>query len=264
MGKVRSIELKGSRVQVKFQVDSGAKFGKETGAQIKVKTILGSMFLALQPAGEGQLAEGTDIPVSRTSSPYNVVDVFEGLAERSERIDTDQLATALDTLATLTRNTPEEFRSALKGVSALSANVAKRDDELNELLGNLDDVSQVLGDRKDDIIALMQDSDVLFRALVARRQAVSDLLDSTATLSRELTLLVRQSRADLKPALDQLQGVVDLLNDNQENLDKSLRLLAPFYRVFANTLGNGPWFDTIIQNFPPAPGSPRTAPGVGN
>ncbi|GAA1939442.1 MCE family protein [Nocardioides marmoribigeumensis] len=255
VGKVRSVELKGSRVRVKFQVDNSAQFGKETGAEIKVKTILGSMFLALKPAGPGQLAEGTDIPVSRTSSPYDVVEVFEGLAERSERIDTKQLATAFDTLAAVTRNTPEEFKSALKGVSALSQTVASRDDQLNELLRNLDDVSQVLGDRKDDIVALMKDGDVLFRALVARRQAVSNLLKATANLSQELTTLVRQSRADLKPALDQLQGVVDLLNANQENLDSSLRLLAPFYRVFANTLGNGPWFDTIIKNLPPAPGT---------
>jgi phospholipid/cholesterol/gamma-HCH transport system substrate-binding protein len=255
VGKVRSVELKGGRVLVKFQVGGDAKFGKQTGAEIKVKTILGNMFLALKPEGPGQLEEGSDIPVSRTSSPYDVVDVFEGLAKRSERIDTDQLATALDTLATLTRNTPDEFKSALKGVSALSQTVASRDEELNSLLNNLDDVSQVLGDRKDDIIALMKDGDVLFRALVARRQAVSNLLDATSTLSRELTLLVRQSRADLKPALDELQGVVDLLNANQENLDTSLRLLAPFYRVFANTLGNGPWFDTIIENFPPAPGA---------
>ena len=36
---------------------------------------------------------------SAPSSPYNVVEVFEGLAERSERIDTDQLADALDTMA---------------------------------------------------------------------------------------------------------------------------------------------------------------------
>ena len=34
VGKVRAVELKGSRVRVKFQVDSGAKFGKETGAEV--------------------------------------------------------------------------------------------------------------------------------------------------------------------------------------------------------------------------------------
>ena len=29
--------------------------------------------------------------------------------------------------------------------------------------------------------------------------------------------------------------------------------MAPFYRVFANTLGTGPWFDTWISNLPPVP-----------
>ena len=47
---------------------------------------------------------------------------------------------------------------------------------------------------------------------------------------------------------------MNLLLKNQNNLDESLRLMAPFYRVFANTLGDGPWFDTWISNLPPVPG----------
>ena len=46
---------------------------------------------------------------------------------------------------------------------------------------------------------------------------------------------------------------MNLLLKNQNNLDESLRLMAPFYRVFANTLGDGPWFDTWISNLPPVP-----------
>ena len=42
------------------------------------------------------------------------------------------------TLADLTRNTPEEFRGALDGVSRLSANVAARDEQINTLLSNLE------------------------------------------------------------------------------------------------------------------------------
>jgi phospholipid/cholesterol/gamma-HCH transport system substrate-binding protein len=138
-------------------------------------------------------------------------------------------------------------------VSQLSSNIAARDDQINTLLKNLKRVSGVLDQRDGDIVALMKDSDVLFRALVARRAAVHNLLVSTSTLSRELTALVRQSRADLKPALTHLENVVAVLNKNQDNLDNTLRLMAPFYRVFASTLGNGPWFDTYIQNMPPVP-----------
>ena len=253
VGKVEAVELAGDHVRVTFRVQGDADFGAETGAAIKVKTLLGAMYLSLQPAGSGQLEEGAEIPVERTSSPYDVVEAFAGLAETSEEIDTDQLAKSLTTLADLTRNTPEEFREALDGVSRLSATVASRDEQINELLGNLERVSTVLDARDQDIIKLMKDSDVLFQALVKRRDAVHRLLVSTSTLSKELTLLVKQSREDLKPALTHLDNVVAVLNKNEDNLDNSLRLMAPFYRVFANTLGTGPWFDTYIQNMPPAP-----------
>jgi phospholipid/cholesterol/gamma-HCH transport system substrate-binding protein len=253
VGKVDSVELAGDKVRVAFKVESGEEFGTSTAAAIKVKTILGSMFLSLEPAGPGQLEEESTIPVERTSSPYNVVDAFEGLAETSGEIDTDQLANSLTTLADLSRNTPEEFRAALDGLSRLSANVAEKNDQINTLLRNLERVSVVLDERDEDIIALMKDSDVLFRALVARREAVHDLLVSSIRLSKELSALIQQSREDLKPALDHLENVVAVLNKNEDNLDNSLRLMAPFYRVFANTLGTGPWFDTWISNMPPVP-----------
>ncbi len=253
VGKVQSVALDGDHVKVEFNVENGVEFGPASSAGIKVKTLLGAMYLSLEPAGEGQMDEGTVIPQSRTSSPYDVVDAFSGLADTSERIDTDRLARSLDTIAGLMKNTPEEFQAALKGMSALSTNIAARDEQLNELLGNMEKVSRVLADRNGDLVTLMEDGDKLFRALVARREAVHNLLTATSRLSRELTLLVEETRADLKPALDHLDNVVDMLNKNQENLDNSLRLMAPFYRVFANTLGTGPWFDTYIQNFPPAP-----------
>ncbi len=253
VGKVKAVDLAGDHVRVQFLVDSGVDFGRQTGAEIKVKTLLGAMYLSLEPSGEGQLPEDAEIPVSRTTSPYDVVDAFSGLASSSERIDTDQLAKALNTMAALTENTPEEFRAALRGMSQLSANIAARDEQLNTLLTNMRKVSGVLGDRRGDLVTLMRDGDKLVRALAARRESVHNLLTATSQLSIELTKLVKSTRADLKPALNHLDSVVDVLRKNQDNLDNSLRLMAPFYRVFANTLGNGPWFDTYIQNMPPVP-----------
>ena len=260
VGKVNDIELQGSHVRVTFKVDKGVRFGRTTGVAIKVKTLLGAMYLGLEPSGRGQLPEKSVIPTSRTTSPYDVVQAFSGLADVSHRIDTKRLARSLQTLGALTQNTPAEFRSALTGVSDLSRNIAARDQQLNTLLRNTKKVSTVLGDRRGDLVTLMREGDKLFRALAARRQSVHNLLVATSQLSVQLTGLVRDTRADLKPALDHLGRVVDVLNKNQDNLDNSLRLMAPFYRVFANTLGNGPWFDTYIQNMPPV-GRPGTSEG---
>jgi phospholipid/cholesterol/gamma-HCH transport system substrate-binding protein len=260
VGKVKKVELVGSKVRVAFKVDKSAKFGPETGAAIRVKTLLGAMYLALQPSGSGQMKEKAEIPTSRTTSPYDVVEAFSGLASRSKAIDTKRLAQSLDTLGDLTQNTPKSFRGALAGLSDLSSNIAARDEQLNTLLRNTKKVSTVLGDRSGDIVKLMRNGDVLFRALSARRQSIHNLLVATSQLSIQLTGLVHDTRADLKPALDHLGNVVDVLNKNQDNLDNSLRLMAPFYKVFANTLGDGPWFDTYIQNLPPV-GTPVVRQG---
>lgn len=253
VGQVTSMELDGNSVKVGFKIKTDQKFGDQTSADIKVKTILGSMFLSLTPGGEGEMAEGGTIPTERTTSPYDVVEAFSGLAETSADIDTDQLAASLTTLADLTRNTPEEFRSALSGVSALSKVVASRDAEINSLLKNLNRVSTVLDSRDEDIVALMGDADTLFQALVKRKDQIHRLLVSTTTLSTKLTGLIRESRADLKPALDHLDSVLQVIKKNENNLEQSIATMAPFYRVFASTLGSGPWFDTYIFNLPPAP-----------
>ena len=48
--------------------------------------------------------------------------------------------------------------------------------------------------------------------------------------------------------LENLGQALALLQNNQDSLDRGLQLLAPFYRVFANALGNGRWFDNYICN----------------
>ena len=46
-----AIDLKGNKVDVSFKVETPSKFGDETEAQIKVKTLLGAMFISLSPKG---------------------------------------------------------------------------------------------------------------------------------------------------------------------------------------------------------------------
>ena len=54
-------------------------------------------------------------------------------------------------------------------------------------------------------------------------------------------------------------GMGVVFRARQASLDRSIQLMAPFARVFTNTLGNGRWFDSYIQNLVvPTPVVPRT------
>ena len=60
------------------------------------------------------------------------------------------------------------------------------------------------------------------------------------------------NRESLTPALQQLSTVTDILSRNRAALGQTISNLAPFVRVFTNTLGNGRWFDSFVDNLLPA------------
>ena len=246
VGKVQGIELKGDKVRVTFKIDKGTKFGVESGADIRVRTLLGAEFLAVTPKGPGQLPKGSIIPLERTVAPYDVVQAFSDLSRTTDELDIPQLSEALDTLAEVSASTPEEFRGAIRGVSDLSRNLAARDDQINTLLVNLKKVSGVLNSRNDELVTLFKDADVLFQAISARRDSIHQLLVSTQTISTQLRGLVKDTESDLKPALDQLETVTSMLRRNEASLDEALTRYPAFLRVFSNALGSGPWFDTYL------------------
>lgn len=247
VGKVQGIELAGDKARVEFKIDKGTELGQETGAEIRIRTLLGAQFLALTPNGSGELEIEDTIPVSRTVPPYDVVQAFSDLSETNDALDTEQIAEALTTLADVAAETPEEFRGAIKGVSDLSSNLAARDEQINTLLVNLKRVSGVLNAKGAELETLFKDATVLFDALSSRRESINRLLVSTQQISAELETLVQETEADLNPALKQLETVTTMLRRNKSSLDEAIRVLPAFLRVFSNALGNGPWFDTFVQ-----------------
>jgi len=247
VGKVLSVELDGDKVLVGFRVKD-ASFGPQSRADIRIKTVLGRKFLMLTPEGDGQLRAGGILPISQTSTPFEITDAFRDLSKTVSQIDTNQLAQSFTVLADTFRDTPADVRSSLEGLSRLSNTIASRDAQLKALLERSRGVTQVLAARDQDLVAFLADSNLVLEEVSRRRAAISRLLTTTTQLSEQLVALVRENRATLKPALDRLQNVVAVLRKNQDNLDKSLERLAPFVRVFANNLGNGRWFDTVVKN----------------
>ena len=247
VGKVQGVSLDGDKVDVKFKLDKGVKLGRDTGASVGIRTLLGATYLAVEPSGSGTLKKGSTIPISRTTPPYDVVDAFSDLSVTTDALDVDQISKALNTLSDVAAKTPREFKGAIKGVSDLSRNLANRDEQINTLLENLKKVTGVLNARNDNLEALFKDSAVLFQAVSSRRDAIHQLLVSTQQISTELSALVKDTRADLKPALTQLDTVTTMLRKNEASLDESLRVLPGFFRVFSNALGVGPWFETYVK-----------------
>ncbi|PXY19538.1 MCE family protein [Prauserella muralis] len=245
VGEVEEVSLDGTRVLATFKVEN-VRLGDATEAAIEVKTLLGEKFLALRPKGQGVLDPNEPIPLERTSSPYQIQDVFGDLSSTVRDIDSDQLARSFEVIAESMRNTPQHLKDALGGLSALSRTVSSRDEELARLLSNTSGVSKILADRNETLRRVIDDGNLLLTELQNREQAIDALLSGARQLSDQLSGLVADNRAQLTPALRELNTVTDLLQRNQDNLNRSLELLAPFTRIGANATGNGRWFEGYI------------------
>jgi len=114
------------------------------------------------------------------------------------------------------------------------------------LLAEANKITGTLAQRSSNIVQLLQDGNSLLQVLNDRRDAIHSLLVNTSTLAAQLEGLVKDNQKTIGPMLANLNGVLTLLKNNQDNLDRSLELMAPFYRVFENALGNGRWFDNYI------------------
>jgi virulence factor Mce-like protein len=250
VGNVESLALEDGAVTVEFRVKD-AFVGDRSEAAIKIETVLGAKYMALVPRGSQPLDPDDRIPVERTASPYDVVEAFADLSSTVQDIDTKQLASSFEVLSQTFSETPEEVRTSLQGLARLSDTIASRDAELRQLLSATRKVTEVLADRNGEFTQLILDSNTLLTEVQKRRELIDSILTSTQELAEQLSGLVADNRETLTPALQQLSRVTDILSRNRAALAQTVEELAPFVRVFTNTLGNGRWFDSFVNDLIP-------------
>jgi phospholipid/cholesterol/gamma-HCH transport system substrate-binding protein len=249
VGRVSDIELARDHVVVHFTVDAERSFGRESEASVEVLNLLGEKFLNLVPKGSQEMPEDGRIPLARTDASYDIVKVFNRLADTTEGIDIPQLQEALNSVADTMNRTSDEAGATFDGLSRLSTTIASRDAELQSLLERARSVSKLLADRKGDIVALMKDADLIMAELRRRREAVHSLLVNTARLSRELGGLVDDNQKQIGPTLRALREVTQTLVTREAQLRDIIVKLGPYTRIMSNVIGTGPWFDAYAVNF---------------
>jgi phospholipid/cholesterol/gamma-HCH transport system substrate-binding protein len=249
VGRVSDVRLEGTKVRVGFTVHNSVQLGDRTEAAIKTETILGAKMLELTSRGDGKLTG--IIPLQRTTSPYDLPDALGDLTTTISGLDTTQLSSALTTLANTFKETPPQLRPALEGVARFSETLNNRDSQLRNLLGNANKVSAVLGRRSQQIASLVGNSNALLAALLDERDSLNVLMNNLTAVSHQISGLVNDNRTQLKPALDKLNGVLEILDNRKEDLQKTLPKFKRYAMSFGECLGSGPFFKAYVANLIP-------------
>jgi phospholipid/cholesterol/gamma-HCH transport system substrate-binding protein len=249
VGSVSSIKLDGSRVLVTFDVDKGVHLGDRTEAAIKTKSLLGAKLVDITPRGDGQLS--TTIPIDRTMSPYQLPDALGDLAATISGLDTNRVSDALATLAQTFRDTPPELKVAVEGVARFSETLNARDAQLRNLLANANKVTTVFGQHADQIAALIANTDALLAELQTQSSALDQISNNLSAFATQFKGFIADNRAQLRPALDKLNGVLTIVDNRRDRLKLMLRYLNQYAMSLGESVASGPFFKAYVANLLP-------------
>lgn len=249
VGQVSDMQLDGARVLVTFTIDKDVALGDRSEAAIKTKSLLGAKMLAVQPRGSGRV-DGP-IPLERTTSPYQISDALGDLATTVDNLNTDQLSNSLATLSETFQDTPADLKLAVEGIGRFSQSLGERDAQLRDLLANANKATAVLADRTGQVTDLIVNSNALLAELQAESSALDNLAGHISFLAQQVSGFVEDNRAQLRPALDKLNGVLTIIDDRKDKVRQSLKLLNKYTMSFGEALSSGPFFKAYVANLLP-------------
>jgi phospholipid/cholesterol/gamma-HCH transport system substrate-binding protein len=253
VGRVEKVRLDGPQVRVDFSVDHGVDFGGQSRASVEVLNLLGEKYLEIEPAGSGQQSPDTPIPTSRTEAAYDIVGVFSDLTTTTESINKDQLKQAFNVLSQTVHSAAPEIKASFDGIAKLSHAVSSRDAEVRHLFASSRSVSSLLAARSDDLVHLMGSADQIFAEVQKRREAIHTLLVNARTLVVQLKGVATDNQEQVAPALHQVDGLLNTLNEKDTQLKATLSALGPYVSILSNIIGTGPWFDAYAVNLAAIP-----------
>lgn len=249
VGQVSSVELDGPRVLVKFHVADNIRLGDRTEAAVKLKNVLGSKTLEVNPRGNGQLSG--PIPLDRTTPAYELPDALGDLSSTVSGLNTDQLSKSLAVLAHELSDTPPDLKVAVQGVARVSQTLDERDAQLRNLLKNANKVTKVLAQRSDEVVNLVVNSNTLLIQLRSQSRALDQIFNSLAALGQQLEGVIAENRTTLRPALDKLNDVLAIVDNRKARVQKALKGFNVYALGLGESVGSAPGFKAYISNLFP-------------
>jgi len=247
VGEVKSVEVVGQHVDVTFTVDKDVRMGAQTTAAVKVGTLLGTHYLAVEPHGTGSLPNDT-IPLSRTSVPFNLQDVIDEGTEAVEELDGAKIAESLSVVGDTLKAAGPSLGPAFEGITRISEVITKRDDQIAELLEASRSISTQLSDSTGDLTELMRQSNLVIEELIKRRDAIRDLLSDVSSITASIEGILDENADKLGPTLKDLKAITTVLNARDDQLRTALHNLAVGSRYFANATGDGPFMNLYFTD----------------
>ena len=238
VGEITSMKLAGDHVEAGLKVRDDVALGAESSASIKITTILGSRYLALQPAGEGAVPDNT-FDLEHTEVPYDLQEALSDVTTTYEQVDSDRFAETLGVLGKQLQTLPPVVPQALANTQTLATIIAERRDQLGSLLKTTETVTNTLRRQQSTIGDLVRQGNSLVGEFVSRRATFHAMMAALTNLIETLSGIVIDDRPELEELLKNVHELSGMLAQHDDLLRSTLQSGPVALRGLANATGTG-------------------------
>ena len=217
-GTVRDISLDGSQTLVTIAVDDAyAPVHADARLTVRPKSLLGEKYLALDPGSAGMLPSGSrlsQLQVARSVDLQDVVNILDQPTREKLRTLVISLGGGLAGRGLDTNQTLSNGRQDLDHLAAITDTLAARDQELQQVIKGLDQVTAELAssDRRTQLGALIANSEALLHSLSQQDAQIKTTLTAANAALGRTDASLSGTGAQLNDILTQAPRTVGLLN----------------------------------------------------
>ncbi|MFC4372919.1 MlaD family protein [Nocardia halotolerans] len=211
VGQVRSLTLLPDRVRMAFTVREEVFLGDRTMLDIRMLTVVGGYYVAVQPAGDTPLGSAV-IPEERVILPYNLTQVFQDAVRPVREIDGTVLRQNLAALSGSIDESPDAFRSALRAAGDLVAVMNEQNADISRALAVADEYLTAVNGSSAVLAQLVRMLHTLETLVQTNKASVSQALGDLADVLHKVSPLGRAWDRDLRERAQPLADAVGKLD----------------------------------------------------
>lgn len=232
VGKVAEITPERDQVRVELEIDSDVTIPAEARAAIVSKSLVSVRSIVIGPAYENGdvLADGGEIPISRTTVPVEFDEVKDELVRLTEALgpqgaNSEGAASDLVTAtATFLDGQGVDIRTTIENLSIASTTLAENQGDLFGTVRNLDVFVTALAD-SDQLVRDFETSIAGASTVLAENQTnISRALNEFATLTTTTKDFFEGNGEVLAQTLTSLQSTTSLLAENRQSVADLLQV----------------------------------------
>jgi phospholipid/cholesterol/gamma-HCH transport system substrate-binding protein len=232
---------------VTLRVRENVDVPRNARAAIKFRNLLGQRMVAISRDADSPRAPAFPkngkgvIPLSRTSPAFDLGIVFNNLRPVLRTLNPDDVNTVSRAIVRIFAGREGRVQQLVSDLADVADSLGDRGPIVTELVTNLGDVASTIAGRDDELRSILGSLEAVVATLGDRSEEFARAVDNLGVASEGTAEIIANNRPGLDDAISQLQELLAMLADHKSDLDLALRRLPDTTYALNRATTYGEW-----------------------